>query len=113
MKRQSDNPQQQQSINELQRSSSKRYLEIIGIIVYFFLAAMALVLPAVCLELYGVYWAALAYLTVGILWIRFMPCTCRSGGFFASVIAMPIILGGVFVPVIAIIKLISNRVLTN
>ncbi len=82
--------------------------EWLGWITYVVLAALALLGPPTATGSMGIYWGALIYFIVGIAWISFMPCTCMRGGFIASVIAMPIFLGGVVVPLIAGIKYVTS-----
>jgi len=89
---------------------SKHALQIIGwwacglLFLVLWLAAMAI--PPAIWVVFGTYWAALGYFVVALFWVIIMPCTCMDGGLVSSLAAMPIVLPGMLVPVIALCKFI-------
>jgi hypothetical protein len=75
---------------------------------YLILAVLAIFGPAIVLPHVGLYWGALVYFTVAVLWLSTMPSTCMTGGLLCSMISMPIALAGLVVPLFAIGKFIMS-----
>lgn len=86
-------------------------MQYVILCLFVLFAFLAMLLPGVILEIFGLYWAALAYFIVGCLWLCLMPTTCRSGGFIASVLALPILLAGVCMPFIALVVFLYRLVM--
>ena len=82
------------------------WVEACGFLIF---SVIAIVGPAVLAGIFGIYWGALAYFATAVVWMITMPCTCMNGGLIFSLMAMPIILGGLAVPLLAGIVYVVSR----
>lgn len=73
----------------------------LGCGLYAFLATAAIFGPVTLLPIVGIYWGALIFAVVAVMWRMTMPCTCLGGGMVYSIIAMPILCSGILCPVLA------------